>query len=154
MLVTKGKIVWRCSPSIAQLTGWRLSLLLQGELRCLWSLCDRTSGSRHPVCSDFCVRGSGCSVWRCAFYATGSNYPFPCFLFLICFRTWRSESAWGGFCEWTATPGCSPPKDSGTCSSRCQALRHLQAASGQPWLCQQNPRQVKAGAPGFHWFLK
>lgn len=81
------------------------------------------------------------------YYVTGSNHPSPCFLFLICFRTWRSESAWGGFCEWTATPRCSPPKDSGTCPSRCQALRHLQAASGQPWLCQQNSWQVKA--PGF-----
>lgn len=99
-------------------------------------------------------RRSECSRQAFSFSVTGSNHPFPRFLFLICFRTWRSESAWGSFCEWKATPGCSPPKDSGTCSSRCQALRHLQAASGQPWLCQQNPWQVKAGAPGFPWFLK
>lgn len=105
----------------------------------------RCKTSSLPAICD--QRGSGCSQGP-FYYVIGSNHPSPCLLFLICFRTWRSESAWGGFCEWTATPRCSPPKDSGTCPSRCQALRHLQAASGQPWLCQQNSWQVKAPAPG------
>lgn len=137
---------------MAQLTACRWSKAETGvksPSRVLMSSAWLTPGVRHLACRPFVIsEGSGCSQGH-LYYVTGSNHPSPCFLFLICFRTWRSESAWGGFCEWTATPRCSPPKDSGTCPSRCQALRHLQAASGQPWLCQQNSWQVKARAPGF-----
>lgn len=127
---TKAKTGVKKQPRVLMSSAWL-------DSRC------KTS-SLPAICNQ---RGSGCSQGH--FYVTASNHPSPCLLFLICFRTWRSESARGGFCEWTATPRCSPPKDSGTCPSRCQALRHLQAASGQPWLCQQNSWQVKAWAPGF-----
>lgn len=62
----------------------------------------------------------------------------------ISFRTWRSESIRGRFCEWSTAAWCCSPKDCGTCPSRCPALRHLQAIASQPWLRQQNSWQVKA----------
>lgn len=152
ILATKGNIAWICLYSVVQLTGQRemtMKISVQKQSAGAHGVSPIGFQAQHiPPTAISNQRGFGCLQWH--FYCvTGSNYPFPCLLFLIYFRTWRSESAWGGFCEWTTTPGCSPPKDSGTCSPRCQALRHLQAASSQPWLCQQNSWQVKAGASGF-----
>lgn len=63
----------------------------------------------------------------------------------VCFRTWRRESAGGCFCERPPPPRRRSPKDRGACPPRGQAVRHLQAAPCQPWLCQQNTWQVRVG---------
>lgn len=60
-------------------------------------------------------------------------------------RARRCEPARRGVCQRQTPTGRGEAADRGTCPPGRPALRHLQTATGQSRLCQQNPRQVKGG---------
>ena len=60
-------------------------------------------------------------------------------------RARRGEPARRGVCERQTPPGRGEAADRGAGPPGRPALRHLQTATGQSRLCQQNPRQVKGG---------
>lgn len=55
------------------------------------------------------------------------------------------EPARRGVCQRQTPPGRGEAAHRGAGPPGCPALRHLQTATGQSRLCQQNPRQVKGG---------
>lgn len=62
-------------------------------------------------------------------------------------RARRCKPARRGVCERQTPPGRGEAADCGAGPPGRPALRHLQTATGQSRLCQQNPRQVKGGDP-------